>query len=226
MHKIKDDDINVVKKKKKKSVDKAKMKVGSKNKKKGKKKKNFANDESEHQEFCEVCQQGGEILMCDTCPKAYHLVCLDPKLDKLPEGKWSCPHCETNGPENMEVDPDAELEEMLKIKDDDNTVAKEKKKKSGDKAKMKDGSKNKKKGKKKKNFAYEESEHQEYCEVCQQGGEIVVCDFCPKAYHLGCLDPPLEDAPGDMVNWACHHCLVKYFLEFFLIFAPIFFPFF
>ena len=110
-------------------------------------------------------------------------------------------------------DSDAESEEMLK--DDNITVAKEKKKKSGDKAKMKDGSKNKKKGKKKKNFANDESEHQEYCDVCQQSGEIIVCDFCPKAYHLGCLDPPLEAAPGDIEDWACQYCLVKYFLEFF-----------
>jgi chromodomain-helicase-DNA-binding protein 4 len=36
--------------------------------------------------------------LCDTCPKAYHLVCLDPELDEAPEGKWSCPHCEKEGP--------------------------------------------------------------------------------------------------------------------------------
>merc|ERR1712203_712056 len=69
---------------------KAKMKIGSKNKKKSKK-KNFATDDTEHQEYCEVCQQGGEIILCDTCPRAYHLVCLDPELDEAPEGKWSCP---------------------------------------------------------------------------------------------------------------------------------------
>lgn len=40
-----------------------------------------------------MCQQGGEIILCDTCPRAYHLVCLDPELEKAPEGKWSCPHC-------------------------------------------------------------------------------------------------------------------------------------
>uniref|UniRef100_A0A4W5QWS6 Chromodomain helicase DNA binding protein 5 n=1 Tax=Hucho hucho TaxID=62062 RepID=A0A4W5QWS6_9TELE len=49
--------------------------------------------ETDHQDYCEVCQQGGEIILCDTCPKAYHLVCLDPELEKAPEGKWSCPHC-------------------------------------------------------------------------------------------------------------------------------------
>lgn len=49
--------------------------------------------ETDHQDYCEVCQQGGEIILCDTCPRAYHLVCLDPDLDRAPEGKWSCPHC-------------------------------------------------------------------------------------------------------------------------------------
>uniref|UniRef100_A0A4W6CR27 Chromodomain helicase DNA binding protein 3 n=1 Tax=Lates calcarifer TaxID=8187 RepID=A0A4W6CR27_LATCA len=49
--------------------------------------------ETDHQDYCEVCQQGGEIILCDTCPRAYHLVCLEPELDKAPEGKWSCPHC-------------------------------------------------------------------------------------------------------------------------------------
>uniref|UniRef100_A0A667J632 Chromodomain helicase DNA binding protein 5 n=1 Tax=Lynx canadensis TaxID=61383 RepID=A0A667J632_LYNCA len=53
--------------------------------------------ETDHQDYCEVCQQGGEIILCDTCPRAYHLVCLDPELEKAPEGKWSCPHCEKEG---------------------------------------------------------------------------------------------------------------------------------
>ena len=93
---------------------KAKMKVGSKNKKKSKK-KNFATDESEHQEYCEVCQQGGEIILCDTCPRAYHLCCLDPELEEAPEGKWSCPHCEIHGPENLEVDEEDEHMEFCRI---------------------------------------------------------------------------------------------------------------
>uniref|UniRef100_A0A914HC26 Chromodomain-helicase-DNA-binding protein 4 n=1 Tax=Globodera rostochiensis TaxID=31243 RepID=A0A914HC26_GLORO len=53
--------------------------------------------QQEHQDYCEVCQQGGEIILCDTCPRAYHLVCFDPDLEEPPEGFWSCPHCEQNG---------------------------------------------------------------------------------------------------------------------------------
>ncbi|TKR71709.1 hypothetical protein L596_019263 [Steinernema carpocapsae] len=51
----------------------------------------------EHQDYCEVCQQGGDIVLCDTCPRAYHLVCFDPDAEEPPEGDWSCPHCEANG---------------------------------------------------------------------------------------------------------------------------------
>uniref|UniRef100_A0A183E895 DNA helicase n=1 Tax=Gongylonema pulchrum TaxID=637853 RepID=A0A183E895_9BILA len=66
-------------------------------KKKGKKKKGEDGYETDHQDYCEVCQQGGEIILCDTCPKAYHLVCLDPDMEEPPEGRWSCPTCEAAG---------------------------------------------------------------------------------------------------------------------------------
>uniref|UniRef100_A0A4W5NAR0 Uncharacterized protein n=1 Tax=Hucho hucho TaxID=62062 RepID=A0A4W5NAR0_9TELE len=58
-----------------------------------KKAKSAKKKKKDHQDYCEVCQQGGEIILCDTCPRAYHMVCLDPDMEKAPEGKWSCPHC-------------------------------------------------------------------------------------------------------------------------------------
>ncbi|XP_071459792.1 chromodomain-helicase-DNA-binding protein 3 isoform X9 [Marmota flaviventris] len=67
--------------------------------------------ETDHQDYCEVCQQGGEIILCDTCPRAYHLVCLDPELDRAPEGKWSCPHCEKEGVQWEAKEEDEEYEE-------------------------------------------------------------------------------------------------------------------
>ncbi|CAB1454115.1 unnamed protein product [Pleuronectes platessa] len=88
------------------------------------KKKKEAEDgdgyETDHQDYCEVCQQGGEIILCDTCPRAYHMVCLDPDMEKAPEGTWSCPHCEKEGIQweareevsEAEEDPvEAEMEE-------------------------------------------------------------------------------------------------------------------
>ncbi|KAK4311657.1 hypothetical protein Pmani_016856 [Petrolisthes manimaculis] len=80
-----------------------KSKLGSKSKRRKRMKaKDEDGYETDHQstpnqDYCEVCQQGGEIILCDTCPKAYHLVCLEPELEEAPEGKWSCPTCEAEG---------------------------------------------------------------------------------------------------------------------------------
>uniref|UniRef100_A0AAY4EVX8 DNA helicase n=1 Tax=Denticeps clupeoides TaxID=299321 RepID=A0AAY4EVX8_9TELE len=75
--------------------------------------------ETDHQDYCEVCQQGGEIILCDTCPRAYHLVCLDPELEKAPEGKWSCPHCEKEGIQWEAKDEEDEEEEPAGEEEDD-----------------------------------------------------------------------------------------------------------
>jgi len=147
-----EDEVQITKEKKKKG--KAKVKIGNKNKKKGKKKKDFAQEDAEHQEFCDVCQQGGEIILCDTCPKAFHLCCLEPELDEAPEGKWSCPHCEKNGPPQIEES--------------------------------------------------EDEDHAEFCRSCKEGGELLCCDSCPNAYHLRCIEPPLEEIPDG--EWTCHRC--------------------
>ncbi|XP_067644936.1 chromodomain-helicase-DNA-binding protein Mi-2 homolog isoform X3 [Eurosta solidaginis] len=137
---------------------KAKTKIGNKFKKKKKLKttSRFPDGEEgehEHQDYCEVCQQGGEIILCDTCPRAYHLVCLEPELDEAPEGKWSCPHCEADGGAAEEEDDD---------------------------------------------------EHQEFCRLCKDGGELLCCDSCPSAYHTFCLNPPLDTIPDG--DWRCPRC--------------------
>ena len=66
-------------------------------------------------EFCVVCHkdngEGDDPLECDKacfsqllnhslhdlifikCDNPYHLGCLDPPLDSVPDGEWFCPHC-------------------------------------------------------------------------------------------------------------------------------------
>lgn len=53
--------------------------------------------EGEHADYCHTCRDGGELLCCDKCPKAYHLQCLYPPLKKIPEGVWHCPRCMVGG---------------------------------------------------------------------------------------------------------------------------------
>ncbi|KAK2634973.1 hypothetical protein Ddye_029765 [Dipteronia dyeriana] len=42
---------------------------------------------------CVICDLGGNLLCCDSCPRTYHLQCLDPPLKRIPNGKWQCPKC-------------------------------------------------------------------------------------------------------------------------------------
>ena len=45
-------------------------------------------------EECFICKDGGDLLLCDgDCQKAFHLSCLNPPLQEVPEGDWFCPAC-------------------------------------------------------------------------------------------------------------------------------------
>ncbi|KAM3591285.1 uncharacterized protein V6R79_026058 [Siganus canaliculatus] len=138
--------------------------------------------ETDHQDYCEVCQQGGEIILCDTCPRAYHLVCLEPELDKAPEGKWSCPHCEKEGIQWEAKDEDFEDFE----EDSEDRVISEVS--VGVHAGPEE----------------EDDDHMEFCRVCKDGGELLCCDTCTSSYHIHCLNPPLPEIPNG--EWLCPRC--------------------
>ncbi|XP_067331372.1 autoimmune regulator isoform X1 [Channa argus] len=42
---------------------------------------------------CAVCKDGGELICCDGCPRAFHLTCLNPALTSIPSGTWRCEWC-------------------------------------------------------------------------------------------------------------------------------------
>ncbi|CAB1333954.1 unnamed protein product [Coregonus sp. 'balchen'] len=149
--------------------------------KSAKKKKKVEEDgdgyETDHQDYCEVCQQGGEIILCDTCPRAYHMVCLDPDMEKAPEGKWSCPHCEKEG-----IQWEAR-EELSEGEGEDEEVGRD------------------------EGWVEEEEDdhHIEFCRVCKDGGELLCCDTCTSSYHIHCLNPPLPEIPNG--EWICPRCM-------------------
>jgi hypothetical protein len=43
----------------------------------------------------------------------------------------------------------------------------------------------------------------EYCQVCDSEGALVMCDSCPKTYHKLCLRIPEYDSTKD---WFCDMC--------------------
>ncbi|NWY21589.1 PF21B protein, partial [Aphelocoma coerulescens] len=51
-------------------------------------------NEIHHDEHCTACKHGVNLQPCGTCPRAYHLNCLDPPLKTAPKGVWVCPKCQ------------------------------------------------------------------------------------------------------------------------------------
>ncbi|NXG04484.1 PF21B protein, partial [Sakesphorus luctuosus] len=50
--------------------------------------------EIHHEEHCSACKRGEDLQPCGTCPRAYHLSCLEPPLKAAPKGVWLCPKCQ------------------------------------------------------------------------------------------------------------------------------------
>ncbi|NXO30073.1 PF21B protein, partial [Cisticola juncidis] len=50
--------------------------------------------EIHHDEHCTACKRGVNLQPCGTCPRAYHLNCLEPPLKTAPKGLWVCPKCQ------------------------------------------------------------------------------------------------------------------------------------
>nr|XP_031861731.1 uncharacterized protein CI109_002963 [Kwoniella shandongensis]KAA5528803.1 hypothetical protein CI109_002963 [Kwoniella shandongensis] len=62
--------------------------------------------------ICVVCNEdkdGVDALECERCDQPYHLGCLDPPLDEVPEGEWFCPECE----QDADAGPDEEFRPAL-----------------------------------------------------------------------------------------------------------------
>ena len=70
--------------------------------------------------FCGACGGGEDekkILLCDSCPKGYHIYCLKPKLRSIPKGDWFCPTCKDkhDGKDEEEEEEDEEEEEYYYV---------------------------------------------------------------------------------------------------------------
>ncbi|CAF0825687.1 unnamed protein product [Brachionus calyciflorus] len=154
----------------------------------------FENDQ--HQDYCEACQQGGEIILCESCPKAYHLCCLEPELEEAPDGEWFCDKCEKSGvAEQKRADLEQQKKEQEQLAAATATTTSNKLEHKPSKAELL---------RLQSNDTGNGINNLEFCFVCKDGGELLCCDSCPQSYHLKCLQPPLTRVPN--YEWTCPRC--------------------
>ncbi|KAJ7976876.1 Zinc finger, FYVE/PHD-type [Quillaja saponaria] len=46
----------------------------------------------DNDDLCIICRDGGNLLLCDGCPRAFHKECAS--LSSIPRGNWYCTYCE------------------------------------------------------------------------------------------------------------------------------------
>ncbi|KZT69057.1 hypothetical protein DAEQUDRAFT_302117 [Daedalea quercina L-15889] len=52
--------------------------------------------------------------------------------------------------------------------------------------------------------------NEDHCSSCRSLGDLVYCDGCPRAFHLWCLDPPLETSElPEGETWFCPACTLQ-----------------
>ncbi|CAG5117060.1 unnamed protein product, partial [Candidula unifasciata] len=58
---------------------------------------------------CDSCREGGDLICCDRCPAAFHLLCHDPPLieEELPTGEWLCHKCKIAPQETKDDDAES-----------------------------------------------------------------------------------------------------------------------
>lgn len=186
----------------------------------------------ENSDNCYECDEGGNLLCCDTCDKAFHFGCVNPAMDPKnpPKGEWYCESClirnlVTSSMKGKKHDKKTEFNLDKEYKEYFSGV--------GEGVQY--------------NAAHPTDQlNQRYymtvphlprltkppkhpvatpayndpnllkltengqtirCNRCGKTSEgvrpIIRCDYCPSRFHLDCLDPPRANPPNPCVGWMC-----------------------
>ncbi len=194
-----------------------------------------ANEEdffAEHNDICEVCGIGGELLCCNTCNLVFHLKCVRPVLKAMPPDSWSCAHCDATGVTGLKKENRQRKRAITAIREMKalTAIAKNDDGEGGSKS---DADADGDTGVKKEDVKGEDATsttvgEQSYaasdddrdqvekdndgkrCRVCSHGGDLITCSqsVCGNSFHVSCIRPVLETKPGS--DWNCAFCDVDF----------------
>ena len=171
---------------------------------------------------CERCGLGDDepnLVLCDDCPRGWHVYCLRPKLPHVPRGSWSCPRCAPakkgggggGGGGNARGSPAAaasgDRAKRRRTGTRDETtrstrrsgVAAAGSTKAPADDEVSDGE-----------GAEDDEMRTMRCVTCDLGDDenkMVLCDGCDAGHHLYCLRPKLSQVPRG--RWFCPACGIR-----------------
>jgi PHD-finger len=58
---------------------------------------NMKRRQSEDSEWCSICDDGGDLILCDRCGRWYHSECIGLPKKNIPKGEWFCVDCARRG---------------------------------------------------------------------------------------------------------------------------------
>uniref|UniRef100_A0A452I113 Uncharacterized protein n=1 Tax=Gopherus agassizii TaxID=38772 RepID=A0A452I113_9SAUR len=144
----------------------------------------FASLGQKNDDECAVCRDGGELICCDGCPKAFHLACLVPPLTEIPSGTWRCISCST---EKVKQDQRIEEEQLGALSQ------LYKNEEYGGYRTLPQGIECHSGAEYKIQILHLSFPQKltvgEKCGVCRGGGDMTYCAQCFKAFHANCHFP-------------------------------------
>ncbi|KAI4322336.1 hypothetical protein L6164_022041 [Bauhinia variegata] len=144
---------------------------------------------NENDDLCSICSDGGDLLCCDGCPRAFHIDCVP--LSSIPTGTWYCKYCQNLFQKDKYVEHNvnavaagriAGVDPLEQINQRCIRIVNNLKDQGG-------------------------------CALCRSHafsknfgpGTVIICDQCEREYHVGCLKDHnmqnLEELPEG--NWFC-----------------------
>ncbi|OBT76731.1 hypothetical protein VF21_03884 [Pseudogymnoascus sp. 05NY08] len=177
----------------------------------------------ENDEYCSACGGNGDLVCCDGCTRAFHLICVDPPMESVSQlpPDWYCVTCGSlrTGPGAthrrrglfgeltmlVEKRNPSAFHLPFSIRDWFEGV------RTGAEGEYEEGNPPKKKQEEAIDFLRlkDAKGNPVICNSCSRGSggtlPIIPCSFCGLHWHLDCLDPPLANPPAISSTrpWKC-----------------------
>lgn len=179
-------------------------------------------------DYCDACGQPGDFVCCDSCPRSFHFICVEPPIDlDLIHSieNWYCNYCRPKREIKQEnsvqckseyfMDLIAKIESMNPIsfslpesirKNFEGVGCNQSTGDYVDLTEIKSGRVTRSSGYLDEGKFENDEGQLIVCHKCARtalSGMIINCDYCPLAWHYDCLNPPLTTPPVITKKWKC-----------------------